>query len=102
MSITITTRLPERLVRDLGAISEREHLDKSTVIRRLLADATQQWKIDYAVQKYKDGTFSFGQATDFSGLDVWTFTDILRERRVILNYDINDLEMDLRTIKWKQ
>ena len=89
-------------MKELGTISEKEHLDKSTVIRRLLSDATHQWKIDYAVQKYREREFSFGQATDFSGIGVWAFADVLRERKIILNYDSNDLEMDLRTIKWKQ
>ena len=102
MSVTITTRLPEKLVRELGTISEKEHLDKSTVIRRLLSDATQKWKTDYAVQKYKDGAFSFGQATDFSELSPWAFVDILRARKVMMNYDEEELERDLRTIKWKR
>jgi len=59
-------------------------------------------KIDYSIQRYKDGKFSFGQAAEYSSLSVWAFADILRARKVAMSYDRNDIEHDLKTIRWKK
>ena len=102
MAKTITTRLPDEFVFSLGKIAEAENLDTSTVIRKLLADAIKTWKKDYAVEQYKKGEFSFGQAAKFSEVGVWEFPNLLKEKKVSLNYDKEELELDLKTIKWKK
>ena len=47
MESVITTRLPKNLEKDLIIVAKSEDLDKSTVIRRLLARAISEWKKDY-------------------------------------------------------
>jgi predicted HTH domain antitoxin len=40
----------------------------------------------------------FGQARQFSGLSVWEFLDLLRERRIPLHYDFSEYEEDSETV----
>ena len=55
MAKTITTRLPDEFVKQLKQIAQKESLDTSSVIRRLLAHAIAEWRKDYAVEQYKKG-----------------------------------------------
>ncbi|MBS3080131.1 UPF0175 family protein [Candidatus Pacearchaeota archaeon] len=102
MDKPITTRLPEDFVLQLKEISEKEHLDMSAVIRRLLAKSIKEWKIKYALEKYKEGEFSFGEIAEFANVSVWDVPKLLKEHKIPLNYDIEEFHKDLEAIKkWK-
>ncbi len=59
-------------------------------------------KKDYAVEQYKKGEFSFGQLASFVGISVWDVPALLKEKGAYLNYDEEELEADLKAIKWKK
>ena len=102
MNKTITTRLPKEFVLWLKKIAKIEKDDTSGVIRKLLYKAIIEWKKDYALEQYKKGEFSFGQASKFAEVSVWEFPSLLKEKKVLLNYDEEELEADLKAIKWEK
>ncbi len=102
MTKTITTRLQDDFVVKLKFIAEKEHIDTSTVIRKLLANALEEWRKDYAVEQYKKGEFSFGQLAEFAGISVWDVPKLLLEKKVYLNYDKEEFERELKNIGWKK
>ena len=55
MGVSITTRVSEDIEKEIRSISDREQLDRSTVVRRLLVDGIKNWKIKYALEQYSDG-----------------------------------------------
>ena len=42
MTKTLTTRAPDALAKEIEALAKEEHLDKSSLIRRLLAEAVRE------------------------------------------------------------
>lgn len=102
MDKPITTRLPEDFVSQLKEISEKEHLDMSAVIRRLLAKAIREWRTQYALEQYREGNFSFGQLATFADVRVWDVPSLLRKNKIHMNYDLEEFERDLRNIGWKK
>lgn len=102
MDKPVTTRLPKDFVSKLKEIAEKEHVDMSTAIRKLLFEAIKEWRIKYALEQYKEGKFSFGQLARFSEVSVWDVPKLLREHKLPLNYDREELERDLRNIGWKK
>ena len=102
MDKPITTRLSEDFLTKIRDISEKEHIDMSTAIRKLLAGAIKEWKIKHALEEYAKGNFSFGQASEFADVSVWDFPGILKKHHVNINYDEEELKEDLKTIGWKK
>ena len=102
MSKTITTRLPDEYVKGIDKIGKIEKIDTSGVIRKLLVKAIEEWKKDYAIEMYKKGKFSFGEAAKFAEISVWDFPNLLKEKKITLNLDLDELESDLKSIKWKK
>lgn len=100
MAKTITTRLPDEYVTDLRKIESAEKLDTSSVIRKLLSKSIVEWKKNYAAEQYRNGVFSFGQATKFAEVSVWDFPLVLKERGVPLNMDTEELKEELKTVEW--
>jgi predicted transcriptional regulator len=51
MAKVITARLDHDIDKDLALIAKTEHLDRSTVMRRLLSNGRAEWRKDRAVEK---------------------------------------------------
>lgn len=102
MSKIFTTRLPDEYVIEIKKIAEIENLDSSAVLRKLLSKAFKEWRLKYALEQYKEGKFSFGQLANFAGISVWDVPRTLKENKIPLNYDVEEFNKDLETLKkWK-
>jgi predicted HTH domain antitoxin len=98
MGQSITSRLPDNIVKEIEKISKVEQLDKSSVIRRLLAKAIAQWNLENALDAYQKGDVSLGRAIEMAKVSIWTFMTKLSERKIPLNYTVEDFEDDLKFV----
>ncbi len=62
-------------------------------------EANKAIRQELAVYLFEKGKLSFGQARRLSGLSVWDFMELLRDRKVPLHYDVAELEEDLKTLE---
>ncbi|HKK79927.1 MAG TPA: UPF0175 family protein [Phaeodactylibacter sp.] len=58
----------------------------------------EELTLEIAVALYQREILSLGKAADFAGLHRMAFQATLYERKVPINYDIEDLEDDLATL----
>lgn|SRR3989344_2684990 len=97
----ITTRLPNKFVKSLKEIAEKEHLDTSATIRKLLAMAIKEWKIEYALEQLKNHEISISQAAHECEISVWDMIILAKKRKIDwIDYTEEDLERDLSYGKW--
>ncbi|MBI5915118.1 MAG: UPF0175 family protein [Bacteroidetes bacterium] len=59
----------------------------------------EQLRLEIAVALYEKGIFSFGQARRLARMDWFSFRNLLDERNVAANYDLEGFEKDLEAIK---
>ena len=95
----VGARLSPELVRELELIEDVEQSDRSTTVRRLLSQAIQQWKLEHYVRLYGDGKLTLARAARDAGVSLWEMMDYARARKVPAQYDLEDLERDLGTIR---
>ena len=95
----VGTRLPLELVRELELIEDVEQSDRSTTVRRLLARAIQQWKLEHYVRLYGDEKLTLARAAREAGVSMWEMIDYTRAKKVSAQYDLEDLQQDLKTIQ---
>ena len=95
----VGTRLPLELVRELELIEDVEQADRSTTVRRLLSKAIQQWKLEHYVRQYGDGKLTLARAAREAGVSLWEMMDYARARKVPVQYDLEDLQRDVKTIQ---
>ncbi|NJD54449.1 MAG: hypothetical protein FIB07_16495 [Candidatus Methanoperedens sp.] len=96
---TITTRVPDDIEKNIENISRIEHLDKSTVVRRLLSKAVQDWLIENALEQYRDGKITIGKAADMVGIPLREMISIAAKKEIPFQYSFDDLQEDFRTAK---
>ncbi|GAA0514294.1 Uncharacterised protein family (UPF0175) [Halorubrum aquaticum] len=76
---TISTRVPEDLESELEAYLESERLDRSTAVRKLLAEGLEDWRRERALDRFTAGEISLTRAADLADLSVWEFTHLVEE-----------------------
>ena len=101
MTKTLTTRAPDSLAKEIEILAKEEHLDKSSIIRRLLADAVQNKRINKALNLYKDGKISIGKAADIAQLSIWEMLDLICEKGIHIDYGAEELIEDLKPLRGK-
>ena len=94
----VGTRLSLELIRGLELIEDVEQSDRSTIVRRLLSQAIQRWKLEHYVRLYGDGKLTLARAAHDAGVSMWEMMDYARARKVLAQYDLEDLRRDLETI----
>ena len=93
----VTARVPEDLYEAIEELRAEERLDRSTAVARLLERGVADWRIDTAVQRYRDGEASLGRAAEIADVLLWRFLDVLDDRQVEANYTEQALEPIFRT-----
>jgi len=94
----IGTRLPRALVKELERIERVEQADRSTTVRKLLAVAIQDWKLAQASKEYGGGLISLARAAREAGVSLWEMQTYLRDHKVPVQYDQEELQHDLDVI----
>ncbi len=92
----VATRLPQAVVTELKKIESVEQSDRSTVLRKLLARAITDWEKEYAAKLYSEGKVTLERAAMEAKVSVREMMEYLKERKVAAQYDLEDLEEDMK------
>ncbi|SEO20045.1 Uncharacterised protein family (UPF0175) [Halogranum amylolyticum] len=79
---TISARVPDEFEEELEEYLESEKLDRSTGIRKLLAEGLEEWRQERALEKLKAGEVTFSKAAELAGLNVWEFAQLAKEHEI--------------------
>lgn len=94
MGVTITTRVPKEVEKQIKDISNEEKLDKSTVIRRLLVEGIREWRIERALKLYRDGKITLGKAARMADTSLRQMMKLASDRAIPFQYTAEDLQED--------
>jgi len=86
------------LVRELELIEEVEQSDRSTTVRRLIARAVHDWKLEHYARLYGERRLTQARAARDAGVSLWEMMDYARSTNIPAQYELEDLQRDLRTI----
>ncbi|MYL66191.1 UPF0175 family protein [Halorubrum distributum] len=76
---TISARIPEDLEAELEEYLESERINRSTAVRKLLAEGLNEWRRERAIDRFADGEVSLAKAAELAGVSVWEFADLVKE-----------------------
>lgn len=94
MTETVSTRIPNEMAKDLKEIEREEKADRATVIRKLLAKAIAEWKLEKALKLFRDGKITLWKAAKIAGLSLWEMMEIVEEKKIPFTYTYEDFRED--------
>lgn len=90
--------MPKDRIKQIEQIAHEEKVDKSTILDRALEDYTKEWALEKALELYRNGKITLSRAAEKAGLTIWEIIDALEERKIVLQYDAEDFEEDMKTL----
>jgi predicted HTH domain antitoxin len=94
MGEIISTRVSESMAKALKEIEKEEKTDRATVVRKLLAQAIDERKLEKALALYCEGKITLWKAAKIAGLSLWEMMETARQRKVPLQYTHEDFSSD--------
>ncbi len=95
MSEIITAQVKDDLLKGLKDYMEAAGLDRSAAIRKLLERGIKNWKLELAIDEYREGKISLMKAGEKAEVTVWEFLDELDRRKISLNVSMDAFEKSL-------
>jgi predicted HTH domain antitoxin len=92
----ISARIPDDIAKDLKEIEKEERTDRATVVRKLLARAIGQWKIERALRFYREGKVTLWRAARLGGVTLREMMELAAKEGIEFQYTSKDLEEDIR------
>lgn len=94
----LNVRLAPEMIRELDEIAQEEDLDKTTVVRRLLANAIQHWRLEHALRLYQEERVTKARAAEIAGISIYEVMDALRQRGLQAQYTLEEAMTDIKDI----
>ena len=94
MTEIVSTRVPEDMAKDIEEIEKEEKSDRATVVRKLLAKAIADRKLERALVLYSSGKVTLWKASKIAGLSLWEMMEIVRQRKISFQYSYEDFRED--------
>ena len=91
---SISARIPEDDEAELETVIELLDEDKSTVIRKALADGLESLRRHVAIERYQTGEVSTNQAARIAGVSLAEWLEIARKHNLTTQLSPDDLDAD--------
>ncbi|MEM2999903.1 MAG: UPF0175 family protein [Candidatus Bathyarchaeia archaeon] len=101
MTEVVSARLPKEKARLVEEIAKEEKVDKSTILEKAVEHYAREWKLKKALELYRDGQITLSRAAEIAEISIWEIIDLLSQKKVNLQYGIDDIEEDLKALEQK-
>lgn len=78
----LATRVPKRIEKEIKDVMDFLKVEKAQAVRVILEIGISEWRKRTAIELLRDGRVTFAKAAALAELDLWDFTDLVRERGV--------------------
>jgi len=95
-TITLSVRLPKEDAGKMGELARDLNMERSAFLKRALKRGAEDLRFEYACEAYRKGQASLSRAAEMAGLRVRDMLLRLRDAGLELNYDVSDLQKDIR------
>lgn len=90
-----STRIEDIFAKEIDAYAEKNGLDKSTFIKKLIIKGLTEYKLMHAVEEYRRNKVSISRAAELAGISLYDFISIMSEENLVLHYSVENLEEDM-------
>lgn len=95
----VSLTIPQELLQKSEEIAKEKAEDRSTTMRELLRLGLQQYTLEKGVAIFREGRVSLEKAAEIANVSLWKFLDVLRERKIPLHYDGEDIRKEIKEIE---
>lgn len=91
-SRAVTARLRMELLKEIEEMAREESVDRSSAIQKLLKIGLREYKMERALNLYRDRKVTLWRAAELAGVSLREMMEAIRTRDIPYQYDIEALE----------
>ena len=88
----VTARLKMELLKKIQEMAKEESIDRSSAIQRLLKIGLRKYRMEKALNLYRDGKVTLWKAAEIAGVSLREIMDAIKARDIPYQYDFEALE----------
>ena len=96
MTATLTTRVEEKLLKEIDQYSKENQMDRASFLRNLIVEGLAMEKEKKVLKMYKNRKISLAKAAEMLEIDLWHAIDIIKREKMYLDYSEEELKEDLK------
>ena len=86
MNTVLSARLDEQTAKRLAEASKKSKMDKTSFLKIILLKGLEETEREEALNSYEKGEISLGKLSELLNRNYWDTLDILRDKKILLNY----------------
>jgi len=91
-SRAVTARLKVELLKEIQEVAKEESIDRSSAIQRLLQMGLKKYRMEKALNLYRDGKVTLWKAAELAGVSLREMMEEISARDIPYQYDLEALE----------
>jgi len=95
MAGKVMVALPEEIMREIERWTEKERMDRSTLIIKIVEEGLSVWKMNKALEMYRLQKVSLWKAAEIAGVSLAEMLAELPKRKIEIQYDLDELREDI-------
>jgi len=80
------------LLKEIQEMAKEESIDRSSAIQRLLKIGLKEYKMEKALNLYRDGKVTLWKAAELAGVSLREMMETIKARDIPYQYDLEALE----------
>lgn len=96
--VSTSVRLPEELLEALDRMAQREHVDRSTMIRRAIEEGLTDIAVEHAIRRYQRGGVTAWKAARDAEISLWELLAALERRDLWFRTDEETLREQIEEL----
>jgi len=97
--MSVTARLPKEMLRELETLARDQQIDRSELVRRLIARALAQVRSERALDAYSKGQITLWRSAKLAGISLREMMELARQSGIAVPYGPDELERDIAYAK---
>ena len=98
MTEAIGVRIDEVFLKKIEELSEKESVDRSTMIRKLSTIGYKEFMKEKAAMEYMEEKITFSEAANIAGVSLFDMEKFLISKGFVSKFSIEDLKEELKLL----
>ncbi len=90
-----TLRLKDSVYKDITYLAEKEHLDTSSFLRKLIMNSYLDYKLEVSLKEWSEGKKSLGEVSKENNLSIWQVMDEAKKKGFSSSISLEDIRKDI-------
>lgn len=95
MTVKAMAEIPPEIMKEIEYWAEKEKMDKSTLIAKIVKEGLGAWKMNKALEMYRLQKVTLWKAAEIAGVSLAEMLAELPKRKIVFQYDLDELREDL-------